>query len=135
MTVRNCRKCGKLFNYIQGVPICPSCKEEVEKTFQEVKTYVREHKNAGIQEVAEACNVETSQIKQWIREERLEFTSDSSVMLPCEKCGTMIRSGKYCDRCKQNMADSLSSAIPKPKAPAQPEKMKSPEHQGMRFMK
>ena len=99
MNVRNCRKCGKLFNHIAGMPICPACKEKLEQTFQEVKKYVRENRTADIREVAEACNVEPAQIQQWIREDRLEFTEDSPVKLPCENCGTMIRSGKYCEKC------------------------------------
>ena len=34
MNVKNCRNCGKLFNYIAGPNICPACKEEIEKKFQ-----------------------------------------------------------------------------------------------------
>lgn len=134
MTVRNCRKCGKLFNHVTGMPICPACREGLEKTFQEVKKYIRENRNAGIQEVAEACDVEPGQIKQWIREERLEFTSDSAVKLPCECCGAPIRTGKYCEKCKNDMAKNLSESIEKPKrAPVQAPK---PERSGskMRFL-
>ena len=115
MNVRNCRKCGKLFNHIAGIPICPNCKEELEKVFQNVKKYVREHPNADMKEVAEVCEVEISQIQQWIREERLEFTKDSQVKLPCENCGTMIRSGRFCEKCKDSITKKLSGAIDKPK--------------------
>ena len=31
MNVRNCRKCGKLFNHIMGAPICPACREKLER--------------------------------------------------------------------------------------------------------
>lgn len=31
MNVVNCRRCGKLFNYIAGNKICPKCKEEIEQ--------------------------------------------------------------------------------------------------------
>ena len=31
MNVRNCRNCGRLFNYIAGAPVCPACKDELEK--------------------------------------------------------------------------------------------------------
>ncbi len=115
MNVRNCRKCGKLFNYVAGLPICPACKEKAEESFQFVKKYIRENPRADIREVAQACEVETSQIQQWIREERLEFTEDSPIKLPCENCGTLIRAGKYCEKCKAAMAKNLSNAIDKPK--------------------
>lgn len=134
MNVRNCRKCGKLFNHISGMPICPACKEKLEQKFQDVKKYIREHPQADIKEVAEECEVEVGQIQQWIREERLEFTSDSPVKLPCESCGEMIRSGRFCEKCKNNMTKNLSSAIekPKPKEPA-PKKIQETGNK-MRFL-
>ena len=107
MNVRNCRKCGKMFNYITGIPICPSCKEAMEAKFQEVKEYIREHKGAGIQEVSEACDVEPQQITQWLREDRLEVTESSALMLNCESCGAPIRSGRFCDKCRNNVANSF----------------------------
>ena len=116
MNVRNCRKCGKLFNYMSGMPICPACKDKLEEKFQEVKKYIRENRMADIKEVAEECEVEVGQIQQWIREERLEFTAESPVKIPCENCGEMIRSGKYCDKCKREMTNNLSSVMEKPKA-------------------
>lgn len=110
MNIRNCRKCGKMFNYIAGLPICQVCKEAMEVKFQEVKEYVREHKGAGINEVADACDVEPSQITQWLRDDRLELSEDSALLINCEGCGTPIRSGKFCDRCRASMTNSLHSA-------------------------
>lgn len=135
MNVRNCRKCGKIFNHIAGLPICPACKDALEKSFQDVKKYIREHRMADLKEVADACEVDVSQIQQWIREERLEFTSDSPVKLPCENCGEMIRSGKYCEKCKKSMANNLSSAIPKKERVIEPPK-KTMQNTGnkMRFL-
>lgn len=134
MNVRNCRKCGKLFNHISGMPICPACKEKLEEKFQEVKKYIRENRMADIKEVAEECEVEVGQIQQWIREERLEFTEDSAVKIPCENCGTMIRSGKYCEKCKREMTNNLSSVMDKPKAVlVEPKKPQSTGNK-MRFL-
>ncbi len=107
MNVRNCRKCGKMFNYISGMPICPSCKEAMEAKFQEVKEYIREHKGVGIKEVAEACDVEPQQITAWLRDDRLEVTEDSAMMLNCESCGAPIRSGRFCDRCKNQVTNGF----------------------------
>ena len=111
MNVRNCRKCGRLFNYIAGYQMCPACKEALETKFQEVKEYVRDHKGVGINEVAEACDVEASMIRQWLREERLELAEDSGIMLACDGCGALIRSGKYCQKCKNNLANGFSSVL------------------------
>ena len=111
MNVRNCRNCGRLFNYISGIVICPACKESLEAKFQEVKEYIREHKGAGIQEVAEACDVETAQIRQWLREERLEVTENSALFVNCESWGTPIRSGRYCDKCKTELTRDLNGIL------------------------
>ena len=54
MDVRNCRSCGKMFNYVSGPFICPACKEELEKKFQEVKKYIQDNRGVGVKDVAEA---------------------------------------------------------------------------------
>lgn len=118
MEVRNCRSCTRLFNYIGGPNICPQCRDELEKKYMVVKDFIRENPGASIQTVADENDVSTQQIKQWIREERLEFAKDSTVTIECEKCGASIRTGRYCKACKDKMADSLSQLIAKPQEQA-----------------
>ena len=55
MNVRNCKSCGRLFNYVTGVPLCMSCRDEREQKFQEVKKFVQDCKTAGINEIVEQC--------------------------------------------------------------------------------
>ncbi|MBR6627481.1 MAG: flagellar protein [Lachnospiraceae bacterium] len=109
MNVRNCRNCGRIFNYVTGNIICPACRSELEEKFQEVKKYVQEHRGVGISQVAEACDVEPQIIQQWLRDERLEVTEDSAIFLNCEKCGAPIRSGRYCDACRVEMTNAFRS--------------------------
>lgn len=111
MNVRNCRRCKKLFNYVVGAIVCPSCREELEAEFQKVKKYVQENRHSDIRTVSDACEVPVDQIRQWVREERLEFSDDSTVGLNCEKCGRMIKSGRYCDDCKRDMTQSFSRVM------------------------
>lgn len=111
MNVKNCRKCGRLFNYIAGVPICPNCKEAEEEKFQEVRKYIQQHGKADMREVCEVCGVDTSQIQTWIRQERLQFSDDSPIRVSCETCGKMIGSGRFCAECKDKMARQLNSAM------------------------
>lgn len=103
MEVRPCKQCRRLFNYLNGEPICPNCKDMLEKKFVEVKEFVRENKSMGIKEVAEANNVTVNQIRRWIRAERLSFSEDSGVGIDCESCGRMIRSGRLCQACKDKL--------------------------------
>ena len=114
MEVRNCKQCGRLFNYLNGRPICPACKQELEDKFSQVKAYIREHGGATINEVAEENDVDIRQIKQWVREERLVFASDSPLSIECESCGAPIKTGRFCPECMTKMADSLGKAIRKP---------------------
>ena len=133
MNVRNCRKCGRIFNYAVGPIICPRCKEDQEAKFQEVKKYVQENHGADITEVAEACEVETGQIRQWIREERLQFADDSPIRLPCEGCGSMIQAGRFCSKCKTEMLNGFKHAVAPAKA-KDPEKHKKSDRDKMRFL-
>lgn len=134
MNVRNCKKCRKLFNYLAGPPICPACKEALESKFQEVKKYVQEHHNATIPEVTEACDVEASQIQQWIREERLQFSDDSPIKVTCESCGAMIGSGRFCEKCKMNMLNGFNSVLPKAKPEVKQTPKQDPSKNRMRFL-
>ena len=136
MNIRNCRKCGKVYIYIGGIPICPACKEVAEKRFQDVKKYIRENPRADIRQVAADCEVEVQQIQQWIREERLEFTDDSPIKLPCENCGAMIRAGKYCESCKHKMANNLSDAfgMNKPKVTVVEQPKRQSDGNKMRYL-
>jgi flagellar operon protein (TIGR03826 family) len=135
MDVRNCKQCGRLFNYLSGPPICPACKEQLEDKFAQTKEYVRNNPGATIQMVADDNQVSVQQIRQWVREERLEFSKDSPVGIECESCGATIRTGRYCEACKSRMCDGLTKAF----APARPaaapvEKKRGKESDKMRFL-
>lgn len=111
MNVRNCRGCGRIFNYVSGPFLCLRCREEMEGKFQEVKEFIRQNPGVGINEVSVACEVSTSQIQQWLREERLEVTENSPIFLTCEGCGANIRCGKYCEKCKNTMTSGFKQVL------------------------
>jgi len=120
MEVRNCRGCGRLFNYLSGQNLCPDCKKKLEDKFQQVKAFIsdKENKGASLEVIAEANGVTVKQLKQWVREERLSFSEDSAVGIGCEICGKIIKSGRYCEDCKTTMATRLASAMDRPEAAA-----------------
>lgn len=134
MNVRNCRMCGKIFNYIAGQPVCPVCKAELEKKFQEVKQYVQSNNDTSIPSVAEACDVEESQIRQWVREERLVFAEGSVIGIECESCGALIRTGRFCDKCKLEMVNTLTNAVKRPQMSKQQLKRDARENPKMRYL-
>lgn len=126
MNVINCRRCGKLFNYIAGPQICPRCKEKNEEKFQEVKKFIQQNRRCSMQEVCEECDVEPSQVQTWIRQERLQFAEDSPIKVNCEKCGAMISSGRFCDKCKNDMSKDLNSMMTKPVDELKKESVRKP---------
>ncbi len=134
MNVRNCRKCGRLFNYLSGMYVCPACKEDLEEKFQEVKAYIRENPRVSIPEVCRECDVETGQIHQWLREERLELTPDSPIRMSCESCGDQIRGGKMCEKCKNDLARGLNKAFVKEAPPKEEVKPVRTTENKMRFL-
>ncbi len=131
MDVRSCRNCGRLFNYLQGNPICPACKKKLEDKFEQVKMYIRENNLASMQQISDANDVSVKQLKQWVREERLTFSDDSPVGIECENCGALIRTGRFCAKCKNNMANTLTKLY----AVAPPEEIrKKKDKDKMRFL-
>ncbi len=92
MEVRNCKNCGRLYNYIGGAyRLCPDCMKKLEEKFQEVKQYIEDNPRSDMRDISENCDVSTRQIEQWIREERLSFSDDSPIGIACEVCGATIK--------------------------------------------
>jgi flagellar operon protein (TIGR03826 family) len=133
MDVRNCKSCGKIFNYISGQPLCPSCMKALEVKFGVVKEYIYNNPGAGMQEVAEENDVTTTQIQKWIREERLSFAEDSMVGIDCENCGASIKTGRYCKSCKDKLANNLGNLYKEKESEAQ-KKPDSKNNPKMRYL-
>lgn len=131
MDVRNCKSCGRIFNYLSGPPICEACKANVEDKFDEVKSYVRDHGQAPINQVSEDCDVSVKQLKQWIREERLQLSEESGFFLECENCGASILTGRFCDRCKAKLTTDFQGVYAKP---VLKEQKKERDKDRMRFL-
>lgn len=136
MNVRNCARCGRMFNFVANEQICPNCKKKEEDSFQKVKEYIRDNPNCGLKQVSDECEVSAKLIKQWIKEERLEFSGGGGITLNCESCGAPISTGRFCDKCKAAMMtglkDTAKSMAPKPAPQAAPKK---DDKGGMRFIR
>lgn len=124
MDVKVCKNCRRLFKYMFGPELCPECQKQlsVEKKepvmkeknelirqiareevsqYEQVKDYIMANPRATVAEIAEANNIPPTKLFEWIKEDRLEFSDDSEyAWFLCEKCGTKIKSGRMCNRCK-----------------------------------
>ncbi len=132
MDVKNCKQCGRLFNYI-GQPLCPNCMMELEDKFQEVKKYIQDHPAANVTQVADETGVTTKQLRKWVREERLSFSDSSLVGLNCENCGAMIKTGRFCENCKASLGNALAESI-RPAKQQNAFAVKKKESARMRFL-
>lgn len=108
--VRNCRKCGKIFNYIGGMPICPACKDKEEEDFQTIKKYLYENPGASLTQVSTELDISIDTIKRFLREGRLEIANDEgNMLLECENCGKSIKTGRFCPDCERIMASNFKT--------------------------
>ncbi|NLM05875.1 MAG: MerR family transcriptional regulator [Tissierellia bacterium] len=119
MNVRNCKVCGKIFNY-DGFNVCRACRRKQDERFQRVKEYLREYPGASINEVEDATDVSSEEIMEFLREGRLEMDENSQITLDCERCGAKIFTGRFCSKCTSEMSKSLGAvargmqSVPKP---------------------
>jgi len=105
--LRNCIRCGKVFAYTYN-PVCNKCLEKEEEEFKLVKEYIYENPGSTAYEVSEATGVSVEKIMKFLREERLELSSENAnLLLECESCGRPIKSGRYCEECKNQIANEM----------------------------
>jgi len=123
MDIRNCTRCGKIYQY-DGFKICPSCIREDEEDFLKVREYLYEYPGANLQEVHEATGVSISKIIDFLRQGRLEVAEESNILLQCEKCGASIKTGRYCQKCTTEIQRELGSAYAAAVKPVKKEKEK-----------
>lgn len=108
--VRNCRKCGKIFNYIGRAPICSQCRELEEEDFKRVKEYLYENPGASITQVSTELEISIELIRRFLKDGRLEIAGDEgNLILECENCGKSIRSGRFCQECERTLASGFRS--------------------------
>ncbi len=108
--LRNCRKCGKMFNYI-GIPVCPTCVEADEQDFKKVKEYLYQNPGSSMSEVSSVLDISIEKITRYLREGRLEIVGGSgNMILHCESCGKSINSGRYCDICSNDLSKGFKSS-------------------------
>lgn len=118
MSIRNCKRCGKIYQYDGVHKICNNCRIQLEKDFEKVKEFLKENPNSSINIVSEETGVEKKTIIEFIKNDRLIAEDlEIDVTLKCQRCGTEIKHGKYCDKCISDMKDEIESATKKKEKP------------------
>ena len=105
MEIRNCKRCGKL-HYGTG-RVCPECLKKEEEKFDIVKKYLKENPASSLIKVSDETGVTVPEIERFLRDGRLEVTSGMGDFLKCTKCGSPIKTGRYCPECEKKVVDML----------------------------
>lgn len=124
MELKVCKNCRRLFQYIYGAELCQDCTKllpkedngrnnkglnatlkpmirEDEEKYNQVKDYIMAYPKATIIQISEENEITPMKLFEWIREDRLEFSEDSTMAwFECANCGAKIKSGRLCNRCK-----------------------------------
>ena len=111
MDVRNCPRCGKMFNSVAGKSICDNCEKQEEEDFKKVKEFVDENGEATLDMIVKGTEVSLKRISKFIREGRLEISRGLSDAFRCESCGAPIKTGKYCEKCFTSVKTDLADAL------------------------
>ena len=99
-----CEFCGRtLPKHYEGT-LCPTCQEA--QLFRNVRDYIRAN-TVNEYEVAEHFHIPLRQIKEWIREGRIEYhevnTASTISGMHCQRCGAPVSFGTLCPNCLKLM--------------------------------
>ena len=82
---KQCEFCGRPLPKNYEGDLCPRCKDN--QLFREVKHFIRSN-NVNEYEVAAHFDIPLKQVKEWIRDGRIEYIC---VTLPAMRCSSHIR--------------------------------------------
>ncbi len=107
--IETCPSCGDIYVKNQFRDVCQNCWKEEEKAYDEVSKFMRRRENraATMLQVVEAVGIEEELLLKFIRSGRLKVTQFPNLGYPCDKCGTIIRTGKLCEPCALEIKKDL----------------------------
>lgn len=109
MELSNCPRCGRLFAKAFR-DLCPACLKEIEQEYERCVAYLREKRQAAMQELSEETEVSVRQITQFIKEGRISVYQAPNLTYECELCGSPIREGHMCESCRTRLIRDMNEA-------------------------
>lgn len=109
---KQCEFCNRALPAHYEKKLCPRCLDT--QLFREVKDFIRAN-NVNEYEVAEHFQIPLKQVKEWIREGRIEYqTSDPTnniTSVRCQNCGAPISFGTLCSKCLKQVGSGKGSIV------------------------
>ena len=110
---KNCKICGRVF-FKTRYDICPECKRIDDEKFQLVRQFLKEFPGSKINIVSEYTGVSERRILRYLREGKIQILDSDQNFLTCLKCGTPIKTGKYCSQCYRRFCDTVKKLYANP---------------------
>ena len=108
--ISNCPKCNDIFVQSQFRDVCQKCWKQEEADFETVFKFMRRRENraATIEQVCTQTGVEEELIYKFIKKGRLQTVQFPNLGYPCDKCGHIIRTGKLCGKCQDELRKAIN---------------------------
>ncbi|MDW7663174.1 MAG: MerR family transcriptional regulator [Bacillota bacterium] len=108
--LKNCKKCGRLFQADNGVSLCSRCNEDIDDEFTRVREYIYDNPSSSVKDVSSGTGVHTDAILKWIREGKIVLGSNSNIAF-CERCGEPTTGSRFCPKCVKDLATGLKAGL------------------------
>lgn len=109
MDLQNCQQCGEIYVASKFRDVCEKCWRKEEAAYDTVAKYMRKRENraATMLQVVEATGVSEKLILKFIKNGKLQIAQFPNLGYPCDKCGKVIRSGRLCEGCANDLRTDL----------------------------
>jgi len=97
--LKNCERCGKVFDQESDENLCSECYLEDKKELKKIKDYLNKNPLASVMDVCEKTGVPQAQILRFVKDGNLKIR-DPLEGFKCRICGKSISKGTLCDECR-----------------------------------
>ena len=98
-TLKNCIRCGKVFNAEAAEELCSGCNIEDSKDLKKVTDYLRGHPMASMMEVTQKTGVAQQLLSRFVKKGSLKMRKQPE-SFKCRLCGADIKMGTLCESCR-----------------------------------
>ena len=104
-----CERClGRMIYIDAGVYRCQLCGNEALDDLGKIKRFVDQYGAMPVDEIAKSTGVNQELIELCLKNGKLEMPKEQFTM-KCGRCGCGIRSGRFCQKCKRELAGGLKA--------------------------
>ncbi len=108
-----CTECHeKLFYLGDGIYHCSECGSTFTDGYGLVKQFLEEHPQASFAEIKNGTGAAPEVLAALLENGKLVFEDSVDYDLKCARCGCVLRTGRYCKDCYEELVVGLQDAKP-----------------------